>query len=106
MPGLSRTQRLEVARLSGLMSRLTRGRLRGLDDDRRQALIAEVSVDPVVLGTALGAMLVPEMPHWAEANADGATLLRVVGADEQVAEVEARRLRVRAERRGSGWIEL
>jgi hypothetical protein len=106
MPGLSRTQRLDVARLSGLMSRLTRGRLRGLDDDARQGLIAELSTDPAVLGMALGAMLVPEHEEWVEANADGAALLRAVGADEQVADAEAARLRKAIERRGQGWITL
>jgi hypothetical protein len=106
MPALSRSQRLAVAQLSGLMSRLTRGGLRGLDDDRRQELIAEVTTDPVVLGTVLGAMLVPEMPQWAEECADGARLLRAAGADERVAEAKAQWLRESADRRGRGWIEL
>lgn len=106
-PTLTSRQRLEVARLSGLMSRLTRGRLRGLDDDVRQDLLAEVSTDPAVLGVVLGALLVPEQPEWVEADADGAALVRASGADEQVAEAEAAWQRERHERRSNaGWITL
>jgi hypothetical protein len=105
-PDLSRRQRLEVAAVSGTVHRVTRGRLRGLADDRRQDLIAGESADPTVLGVVLGQMLVPEHPEWVERNADGAALLRGLGADEQVAEAEAVWQRERRENRGQGWITL
>lgn len=82
---LSRAQRLDVAALSGGVSRMTRGDQRTLSRAEKLLRIRAYSTDPLVLGHVLGPLLVPEQPEYADADAEGAELLRESGADEEYA---------------------
>lgn len=81
---------------------MTRGDLRTLGRAEKLLKIRGYSTDPIVLGQVLGPLLVPEYPEYAEADAEGADLLRESGADEAYALAVAEELRERNYGRGLG----
>ncbi len=102
-PGLpTPKQRIANAKLSGEVSRLTRGALRGLSRAEKLLRVRAVTTDPLVLGHQLGALITPEHEAFAAADAEGAELLRALGADEDHAALVSAWLREDRGVRGSG----
>lgn len=95
--GLPARQRIPAAKLSGEVLRLTRGddESRRLSRDEKVARLRAITDDPQVLGHVMGGLLAPEHPEYAAEDAEAVELLRMAGADEDVAERVAAWLRER-----------
>jgi hypothetical protein len=96
-PDLPERQGIPVAELSGEVLRSTRGdsEIRNLPQDEKVARLLAISRDPAALGYVLGGLLAPEHPEYAAEDAEAVGLLRAAGADEDVAQRVAARLRER-----------
>lgn len=92
-PTLPREKRIAAARLSGAISRLTRGIDQGLSREQKLAALRTLTTDPQVLGDAMGVLLVGEFAGFAAADAEGIDLLRALGADETYGEAVAEWIR-------------
>lgn len=92
--------RMAVAQASGAVARLTIGPDKNLTERAKLAELRAISTDPAVFGHVLGPYLAEEPPTRGARLA--AELLRLVGADEQVAEENAQWQRERLARMGAG----
>lgn len=81
---------------------MTRGDLHTLARAEKLLRIRGYSTDPLVLGQVLGPLLAPEWPEYADADVEGAELLRESGANEEYAQTVAEDLRARNWGRGLG----
>lgn len=87
-------QRIALAKLSGTALRLAHGQHEPGEPDDPVAALRVISTDPVLLGLAAGALRL----YWY--RADAVQLLRVAGADMQVAGEHAAEIRARLARHG------
>lgn len=99
---LSRDQRLELAKVSGTVQRVTIGVHRDLPRAEKIAALNEITTDPVVLGFVLGqARASVELEGYVRFG-EIVEVLTEAGADEQVADAVLTAARAEFERRGRG----
>lgn len=80
MDALSKGQRMQVARLTGAVARLTRGRDQDLGRAAKLAAIRAISTDPQVIERVMGPLLDPVHDGYEDADAEAVELLRAAGA--------------------------